>query len=153
MYGQLLLAAVVPLTLAEYSYSYVARPPTGTPTASAAPTRTETYAPTRMTEAPSYAPTTDTYAPTYGSCPSLVFDVDAAKCPADATSLSLCNRVGLSAEDLCVTSGEICPGQPGPTNCRALQGARRPREGSRPGHPCVPRLDPAAPPGLRRRRR
>jgi len=29
-----------------------------------APTRTETYAPTRMTEAPSYAPTTDTYAPT-----------------------------------------------------------------------------------------
>ena len=30
----------------------------------AAPTRTETYAPTRMTEAPSYAPTPDTYAPT-----------------------------------------------------------------------------------------
>jgi len=55
--------------LAGYSYSYVARPtavPTMTPTASAAPTRTETYAPTRMTEAPSYAPTTDTYAPTYG---------------------------------------------------------------------------------------
>ena len=56
--------------LAEYSYSYAARPTlaptseTRTPTASAAPTRTETYAPTRMTEAPSYAPTTDTYAPT-----------------------------------------------------------------------------------------
>ena len=29
----------------------------------AAPTRAETYAPTRVTEAPSYAPTTDTYAP------------------------------------------------------------------------------------------
>ena len=34
------------------------------PTTTNAPTRTETYAPTRMTEAPSYAPTTDTYAPT-----------------------------------------------------------------------------------------
>ena len=33
-------------------------------TVTEAPTRTETYAPTRMTEAPSYAPTTDTYAPT-----------------------------------------------------------------------------------------
>tara|TARA_B100000459_G_scaffold116652_1_gene69578 strand:- start:552 stop:1028 length:477 start_codon:yes stop_codon:yes gene_type:complete len=37
---------------------------TGAPTVTEAPTRTETYAPTRMTEAPSYAPTTDTYAPT-----------------------------------------------------------------------------------------
>ena len=80
MYSQFLLAALVPVALGEllsreYSYSYVARPtkaPTMTPTASAAPTRTETYAPTRMTEAPSYAPTTDTYAPTYGSCPSLI---------------------------------------------------------------------------------
>ena len=36
----------------------------GAPTVTEAPTRTETYAPTRMTEAPSYAPTTDTYAPT-----------------------------------------------------------------------------------------
>ena len=26
--------------------------------------RTETYAPTRLTDAPSYAPTSDTYAPT-----------------------------------------------------------------------------------------
>ena len=33
------------------------------PTVTAAPTRAETYAPTRVTEAPSYAPTTDTYAP------------------------------------------------------------------------------------------
>ena len=33
------------------------------PTMTAAPTRAETYAPTRVTEAPSYAPTTDTYAP------------------------------------------------------------------------------------------
>ena len=38
------------------------------PTATMAPTRTETYAPTRMTEAPSYAPTTDTY--TASSTPS-----------------------------------------------------------------------------------
>merc|ERR1719362_2060085 len=37
---------------------------TDAPTTTNAPTRTETYAPTRMTEAPSYAPTTDTYAPT-----------------------------------------------------------------------------------------
>jgi len=40
MHGQLLLAALVPVALAEYSYSYVAAP-TGTPTASAAPTRTD----------------------------------------------------------------------------------------------------------------
>ena len=33
------------------------------PTVTAAPTRAETYAPSRVTEAPSYAPTTDTYAP------------------------------------------------------------------------------------------
>ena len=33
------------------------------PTMTAAPTRAETYAPTRVTEAPSYSPTTDTYAP------------------------------------------------------------------------------------------
>ena len=31
------------------------------PTVTAAPTRAETYAPTRVTEAPSYAPTTETY--------------------------------------------------------------------------------------------
>ena len=37
---------------------------TATPTVTAAPTRADTYAPTRTTEAPSYAPTTDTYAPT-----------------------------------------------------------------------------------------
>ena len=59
----------------EYSYSYdpvpTMAPTTETmmPTATMAPTRTETYAPTRMTEAPSYAPTTDTYAPT--STPSV----------------------------------------------------------------------------------
>jgi len=82
---QLLLLALVPLALGaagpppppppppgvggEYSDSYArptAAPTSATmaPTATAAPTRTETYAPTRMTEAPSYAPTTDTYAPT-----------------------------------------------------------------------------------------
>ena len=74
MYSQLLLAALVPVALGEYSYSYVALPTgaptseTRLPTTTAAPTRTETYAPTRMTEAPSYAPTTDTY--TASSTPS-----------------------------------------------------------------------------------
>jgi len=75
---KLLLAALVPLALGEYSYSYDETPTTAptsetrTPTATAAPTRTETYAPTRMTEAPSYAPTTDTYAPT--TAPTLPCD-------------------------------------------------------------------------------
>jgi len=78
-----------------------------------------------MTEASSYAPTTDTYAPTYGSCPSLVFNVDPDKCPADSTSLLLCNAVGLSTKDLCVTSVEICPDKPGPTDCAFQGGARR----------------------------
>ena len=61
-----ILAAGAALTDAQtYSYSYRTEAPTLTPTASLAPTRTETYAPTRMmTDAPSYAPTTDTYAPT-----------------------------------------------------------------------------------------
>mmetsp|Transcript_18665 Transcript_18665/g.49467 ORF Transcript_18665/g.49467 Transcript_18665/m.49467 type:complete len:132 (+) Transcript_18665:600-995(+) len=80
MYRSLVLAALVPLALGddstppgtpqtEYSYDYTDAPTTApttqtmTPTASNAPTRAETYAPTRMTEAPSYAPTTDTYAP------------------------------------------------------------------------------------------
>ena len=78
-----------------------------------------------MTEASSYAPTTDTYAPTYGSCPSLVFNVDPDKCPADSTSLLLCNAVGPSTKDLCVTSVEICPDKPGPTDCAFQGGARR----------------------------
>ena len=51
----------MPLALGDYSFSYDA--PTMAPTASAAPTRTDTYAPTRLTDAPSYAPTTETYAP------------------------------------------------------------------------------------------
>ena len=60
-----ILAAGAALTDAQtYSYSYRTEAPTLTPTASLAPTRTETYAPSRVTEAPSYAPTTETYAPT-----------------------------------------------------------------------------------------
>ena len=60
----------MPLALGDYSYDYTDTPSlaptllTATPTATAAPTREETYAPTRTTEAPSYAPTTETYAPT-----------------------------------------------------------------------------------------
>merc|ERR1719443_1469890 len=58
-------AALMPLALGDNSYSYdYTDSPTAAPTSSMAPTRTETYAPTRMTESPSYAPTTDTYAPT-----------------------------------------------------------------------------------------
>jgi len=72
MLHTVLLAALVPLAFGEYSYTYdntdapTASPTAETmsPTTSGAPTRTETYAPTRMTETPSYAPTTDTYAPT-----------------------------------------------------------------------------------------
>ena len=64
MYRFLLVAAVVPLTRGDYSYDYTDAP-TAAPTASAAPTRTDTYAPTRLTDAPSYAPT-ETYAPTLG---------------------------------------------------------------------------------------
>ena len=56
--GALARAQTVPTA---YSYSYTTEAPSMTPTASLAPTRTETYAPSRMTEAPSYAPTTDTY--------------------------------------------------------------------------------------------
>ena len=59
------LAAAGALADAQtYSYSYTTEAPTVAPTASLAPTRSETYAPTRFTEAPSYAPTTETYAPT-----------------------------------------------------------------------------------------
>ena len=67
-----ILAAGAALTDAQtYSYSYRTEAPTLTPTASLAPTRTETYAPSRVTEAPSYAPTTETYAPTFSGCPPL----------------------------------------------------------------------------------
>ena len=56
MFRTVLLAAVVPLALgSEYSYTYdYTDAPTVAPTTDTkAPTRTETYAPTRMTEAPS----------------------------------------------------------------------------------------------------
>ena len=73
MFRTVLLAALAaPLAFGEYSYTYdytdapTAAPTslTAPPTTTGAPTRTETYAPTRLTETPSYAPTTDTYAPT-----------------------------------------------------------------------------------------
>ena len=65
MFRTALLAAVVPLALgSEYSYTYdytdapTAAPTslTAPPTTTGAPTRTDTYAPSRMTETPSYAP-------------------------------------------------------------------------------------------------
>ena len=54
MIARLALAALVPLALGDYSYSYETEAPSAAPTSSMAPTRTETYAPTRMTEAPSW---------------------------------------------------------------------------------------------------
>ena len=74
-----------------------------TPTASLAPTRTETYAPSRVTEAPSYAPTTETYAPTLGACPPLgVLLPD--QCPLDTTGLPPCTDVGLGLGARCVAN-------------------------------------------------
>ena len=113
MYRTILtVAAVLPLARGDYSYSYDAptmgpsmAPTTSTitPTATAAPSRTETYAPTRMTEAPSYAPTTDTYAPTLGACPPLgVLRPD--QCPLDTTGLPPCTDVGLGLGARCVAN-------------------------------------------------
>ena len=121
------VGAPAPIPAPAYSYSYTDAPTaaptseTASPTASMAPTRTETYAPTRMTEAPSYAPTTDTYAPTFSSCPNLK---DPDNCPQDATGLPLCSQQGLSTGDLCITGANICPVQ-NSTNCPAFQVARR----------------------------
>jgi len=67
MFRTVLLAAVVPLALGSeysYTYDYTDAPSAAPTTETMAPTRSDTYAPTRMTEAPSYAPTTETYAPT-----------------------------------------------------------------------------------------
>ena len=47
MIARLALAALVPLALGDYSYSYETEAPSAAPTSSMAPTRTETYAPTR----------------------------------------------------------------------------------------------------------
>ena len=96
-YRTLLAAALVPLALGArrelFSYSYSHDAPTMapttqtmTPTASAAPTRAGTYAPTRLTDAPSYAPTTDTYAPTFGACPPIG---NPDTCPVDQAGLPL----------------------------------------------------------------
>ena len=115
---RLLLAALVPLALGDY-YA-----PTMTPTASVAPKRADTYAPT---DAPSYAPKTDTYSPTLGSCPPLGDYIDS--CPSTRLliqmGLPLCSEVGLAMFDYCITGPQICPDQPGPTNCPAFQVARR----------------------------
>ena len=132
MMRALLAAALVPLALGDYSYSFTDAPTaapttlTASPTSSMAPTRTETYAPTRMTEAPSYAPTTDTYAPTFTGCPPLVLISDPASCPADATSLPLCDEAGLSPGDRCVSNKAICPNTPNNTAiCPAVFGTAR----------------------------
>ena len=99
-----ILAAAGALVDAQtYSYSYRTEAPTLTPTASLAPTRTETYAPSRVTEAPSYAPTTETYAPTLGACPPLgVLRPD--QCPLDTTGLPPCTDVGLGLSARCVAN-------------------------------------------------
>ena len=83
----ILAAAIVPLALGDNSYSYdYTDAPTAGPTSSMAPTRTETYAPTRMTEAPSYAPTTDTYAPTMAPTATGVPTINATTSEAPTTA-------------------------------------------------------------------
>ena len=39
--------------------------------------------------------------------------------------LPLCSEAGLAMFDYCITGPQICPDQPGPTNCPAFQVARR----------------------------
>ena len=94
MIARLALAALVPLALGDYSYSYETEAPSAAPTSSMAPTRTETYAPTRMTEAPSYAPTTDTYAPTMAPTATGVptFTDAPTGAPTNATNTTAPNR-------------------------------------------------------------
>ena len=94
MIARLALAALVPLALGDYSYSYETEAPSAAPTSSLAPTRTETYAPTRMTEAPSYAPTTDTYAPTMAPTATGVptFTDAPTGAPTNATNTTAPNR-------------------------------------------------------------
>ncbi len=96
--GALVDAQTIP-TPTAYSYSYTTETPTMAPTTETmAPTRTETYAPSRMTEAPSYAPTTETYAPSSSptstaaptcnaSCPPDILAVPTSMCPEDATDI------------------------------------------------------------------
>ena len=71
----------MPLALgSEYSYTYdYTDAPSASPTSSMAPTRTDTYAPTRMTEALSYAPTTETYAPTMAPMERLTIGVNSGR--------------------------------------------------------------------------
>ena len=79
MFRTALLAAVVPLALGSeysYTYDYTDAPSAAPTTETGAPTRTDTYAPTRMTEAPSYAPTTETYAPTMAPTAAYLFSLN-----------------------------------------------------------------------------
>ena len=100
--GALVDAQTIP-TPTAYSYSYTTEAPTMAPTVTTAPTRTATYAPSRVTEAPSYAPTTETYAPTLGACPPLgVLRPD--QCPLDTTGLPPCTDVGLGLGARCVAN-------------------------------------------------
>ena len=135
-----ILAAAGALADAQtYSYSYTTEGPTVAPTASLAPTRSETYAPTRFTEAPSYAPTTETYAPSSfptitaiptaaptcnASCPPDILAVPTSMCPEDATDILPCDAcdVTFSPGDLCVSNKTTCPLAPA-NNCTARYGS------------------------------
>ena len=82
MFRTVLLAAVVPLALGSeysYTYDYTDAPSAAPTTETMAPTRSDTYAPTRMTEAPSYAPTTETYAPTMAPMERLTIGVNSGR--------------------------------------------------------------------------
>ena len=112
---RLLLAALVPLALGDDAPTMAPTTQTMTPTATADPTRADTYAP-RLTEA-AYAPKTATYAPTLGSCPPLGDYIDS--CPSTQLliqlirmGLPLCSEAGLAMFDYCITGPQICPDQP-----------------------------------------
>ena len=120
--GALVDAQTIP-TPTAYSYSYTTETPTMAPTTETmAPTRTETYAPSRMTEAPSYAPTTETYAPSSSptstaaptcnaSCPPDILAVPTSMCPEDATDILPCDACDVTFRpgDLCVSNKTTCP--------------------------------------------
>jgi hypothetical protein len=115
MLHTVLLAALVPLAFGEYSYTYEytdapsAAPTAETmsPTTSGAPTRSETYAPTRMTEAPSYAPTTDTYAPTMAPT---------ATAEPSAPTPTGCDTIPFASGNICTTD----PSDLGPGKCDGI---------------------------------
>ena len=134
----LLAALAVPLAFGEYSYTYdytdapTAAPTslTAPPTTSGAPTRMDTYAPTRLTETPSYAPTTETYAPTAAPTATAVPSSAPTQCSLldkkvpDGTDINdVCNEPGYNVSKMRVC-GELGRGVLSPPceECTAFEG-------------------------------